>query len=59
MDITHNYVIVQIKTGSVNIVKTNTSKMEAKFLTEVLSPSFFELELRRMEFLRNAQPLSN
>lgn len=59
VDIIHNYVINLVRTRNVDLVRTKTSKMEVSALAKVLASSAFEMESRRIEFIRSAQPLSN
>lgn len=59
VDIKHNYVMGMVGTRTVNLVRKKTSEMEANFPMKVLAALAFEMELRRTEFFRNAQPLSN
>lgn len=59
LDVRHNYTIDLAKTRFVNLVRTKTSEIEPNVFTKELSSTAFEPELRRLEFLRKAQPLSN
>lgn len=57
VDIRYNYVMELVKTRTMDLIKTKTSKNKENFLMTMLATSDFEIKLRSTKFLQNTQQL--